>query len=63
MEFKHSVTDFKVKPSFYVEAHTTSPHLEGLDQMAAQSLPIGSASGLGQSSSSLMVKSPVINFR
>ena len=28
MEFKHSVTDFTVKPSFYVEAPITSPHLE-----------------------------------
>ena len=63
MEFKHSVTDFTVKPSFYVEAFITSPHLQGLDQMAAQSLPIGSASGFGQPSSSLMVKSVVINFR
>ena len=63
MEFKHSGTDFTVRQSFHVEALFTSPHLEGLDQMAAQSLPIGSASGFGHSSSSLMVKSAVINFR
>ena len=45
MEFKHSVTEFTVKPSFYVEALIISPHLEGLDQIASQSVPIGSASG------------------
>ena len=63
MEFKHSVTEFTVKPSFYVEALIISPHLDGLDQMASQSLPTGSSSGFGQPSSSLMVKSAVINFR
>ena len=57
MDFKHSITEFTVKPSFYVEAFIISPHLEGLDQMAAQSLPIGSASGFGQPSSNFMVKS------
>ena len=36
MEFKHSVTEFTVKPSFFVEALVISPHLEGLDQMASQ---------------------------
>ena len=63
MEFKHSVTEFTVKPSFYVEALIISSRLEGLDQMASQSLPAGSASGTGQPSSSLIVKSAVINFR
>ena len=63
MEFKHSITEFTVKPSFFIEALISSPHLDGLDQMASQSLPANSASGFGQPSSSLMVKSAVINLR
>ena len=65
MEFKHSVTEFTVKPSFFIEALVTSPHLEGFDQMASQSaMQISSPSSFNaQPSSSLMVKSAVINIR
>ena len=64
MEFKHSVTEFTVKPSFFIEALVTSPHLEGLDQMASQSMQTSSPSSFNaQPSSSLMVKSAVINIR
>ena len=63
MAFKRIITELTVKLSFFIEAMIISPHLEGLDQMASQSLPTGSVSGVGQSSSSLMVKSAVINFR
>ena len=64
MEFKHSVTEFTVKPSFFIESLVTSPHLEGLDQMASPSMQISSPSSFNaQPSSSLMVKSAVINIR
>ena len=36
-EFKHSVTEFTVKPSFFIEALISSPHLDGLDQQASAS--------------------------
>ena len=65
MEFKHSVMEFTVKPSFFIEALITSPHLEGLDQMASQSaMQISSPSSFNaQQASNLMVKSAVINIR
>ena len=63
MEFKHSITEFTVKPSFFIEALITSPHLEGLDQMATQSMQISSPSSFSPQTSSLMVKSAVINIR
>ena len=67
MEFKHSIMEFTVKPSFFVEAMVTLPHLEGLDQLASMSsslLPASSGSGSAASpGSNLMVKSAVINFR
>ena len=66
MEFKHSVTEFTVKPSFFIEALISSPHLEGLDQMASASsaMQISSPSSFNaQQASCLMVKSAVINIR
>ena len=36
-KFKHSVTEFMVKPSFFIEALISSPHLDGLDQQASAS--------------------------
>ena len=64
-EFKHSVTEFTVKPSFFIEALISSPHLDGLDQQAASSaMQISSPSAFSpQQASSLMVKSAVINIR
>ena len=65
-EFKHSVTEFTVKPSFFIEALISSPHLDGLDQMASASaaMQISSPSSFSaQQTSSLMVKSAVINIR
>ena len=64
-EFKHSVTEFTVKPSFFIEALISSPHLDGLDQQAsASAMQISSpASFNAQQASSLMVKSAVINIR
>ena len=64
-EFKHSVTEFTVKPSFFIEALISSPHLDGLDQQAsASAMQISSPSAFTpQQASSLMVKSAVINIR
>ena len=64
-EFKHSVTEFTVKPLFFIEALISSPHLDGLDQQASLSaMQISSPSGFNtQQASSLMVKSAVINIR
>ena len=65
-EFKHSVTEFTVKPSFFIEALISSPHLDGLDQQASASsaMQISSPSSFSaQQASSLMVKSAVINIR
>ena len=65
-EFKHSVTEFTVKPSFFIEALISSPHLDGLDQQASapSAMQISSPSSFNpQQSSSLMVKSAVINIR
>ena len=64
-EFKHSVTEFTVKPSFFIEALISSPHLDGLDQQASSSaMQISSPSAFSpQQASSLMVKSAVINIR
>ena len=46
-EFKHSVTEFTVKPSFFIEALISSPHLDGLDQQAsASAMQISSPSSL-----------------
>ena len=65
-EFKHSVTEFTVKPSFFIEALISSPHLDGLDQQASASAAMQISSPLNvnsQQASSLMVKSAVINIR
>ena len=64
-EFKHSITEFTVKPSFFIEALISSPHLDGLDQQAsASAMQISSPSNFNaQQASSLMVKSAVINIR
>ena len=65
-EFKHSVTEFTVKPSFFIEAPISSPHLDGLDQQASASAAVQISSPLNlniQQASSLMVKSAVINIR
>ena len=65
-EFKHSITEFTVKPSFFIEALISSPHLDGLDQQASapSAMQISSPSSLNaQQGSSLMVKSAVINIR
>ena len=65
-EFKHSVTEFTIKPSFFIEALISSPHLDGLDQQASASAAMQISSPLNvntQQASSLMVKSAVINIR
>ena len=65
-EFKHSVTEFTVKPSFFIEALISSPHLDGLDQQASASAAMQISSPLNvnpQQASSLVVKSAVINLR
>ena len=64
-EFKHSVTEFTVKPSFFIEALISTPHLDGLDQQAsASAMQISSPLNVNtQQASSLMVKSAVISIR
>ena len=65
-EFKHSVTEFTVKLSFFIQALISSPHLDGLDQQASASAAMQISSPLNfnaQQASSLMVRAAVINIR
>ena len=65
-EFKHSVTEFTVKPSFFIEALIPSPHLDGLDQQASASATMQISSPLNvnaQPAPSRMAKPAVINIR
>ena len=67
MEFKHSIMEFTVRPSFSVKAMVISLHLEGLDELASvssSSLSANSGSGSATpSGSNLTLKSAVTNFR
>ena len=58
MDFKKRLTELTVKPSFYVESMIPSPHLDGLYSMA-----VSSSQPSATSTSSLNVRSAVINFR